>query len=119
MMTAQQATSIVKKITLERQRKYEQDRKAALEEEKRVIETVWKMHGKDLIKQIDGFIEKSALQGRTYTYEPSRSNPNGDEVIYLDDIHLPIKNKLMVHYINKGFFVVDYAYGGIKITWEG
>jgi hypothetical protein len=87
------------------------------ERERKETEKVWALRGEELVAKIEGWIKKAAARGQHVTLEPSDINPNGDEVIWLDDVDRPIHNKLMDYFRKNGFTVVEYSPNAMKITW--
>ena len=63
-------------------------------------------------------IARAAKNGQRGTYEPSTLNPNGDEIIWLEDKRdHPIHDLLMEHYRGEGYKVEEYQNHGMKIEW--
>ena len=91
--------------------------KKIMERERKETEKVWAKRGNALVAQIEGWIKKASLNGEHVTFEPSDINPNGDEVIWLDDADRPIHKKLMDYFRKNGFKVEEYDHNGMKITW--
>jgi hypothetical protein len=91
--------------------------KKIMAREHKETERVWALRGDTLVAQIEGYIKKASKEGGHVTFAPSDINPNGDEVIWLDDADRPIHKKLMDYFRKNGFTVVEYAHNGMKITW--
>jgi hypothetical protein len=91
--------------------------KKIMERERRETEKVWALRGEAFAEEIEGWIRKAAKAGKHSTYEPSDINPNGDEVIWLEDQDRPIHDKLMNYFRGNGFKVTEYANLGMKIEW--
>src|SRR5271165_6634755 len=73
--------------------------------EARVSTALWRKRGPALVSQIDGYIKKSATNGKHGIWEPSDINPNGDPIIWLNETDRPIHKLLMQYYRDKGFVV--------------
>ena len=94
--------------------KEHQDEYEAIEAKRRkVAQDVWDRRGNLLITKIEGYIRKAAAKGERYTWEPTTTNPNGDQIIYLGEGDLPIHELLMAYFRRNGFTVEEYQYGGI------
>jgi hypothetical protein len=98
-------------------REHEREYKRLMAEEKREAEAVWEKRSPALIKQINGWIAKASAKGDHGTYEPTDVNPNGDQIIYLEDGDHPIHDMLMKYFRSQGYTVEEYQYHGMKITW--
>jgi hypothetical protein len=100
------------------QREHDAEYKATMSREKKHAAAVWEERGDALVAKIDKWIAKAASEGHNGTYEPSNLNPNGDEVIWLEDKRdWPIHELLMEHYRGEGYEVEEYQNHGMKITW--
>jgi hypothetical protein len=70
------------------------------------------------VTKIDRWIARAASEGHHGTFEPTTLNPNGDEIIWLEDKRdHPIHDLLMEHYRGEGYEVEEYQNHGMKITW--
>jgi hypothetical protein len=102
-----------------------QEYNAIMAQERRETEAMWPTRGMMWVKKIEGYIQTAAVQGHNYTYEPTSTNPNGDQIIYIGGDQIiyigkgdkPIYQKLMQYFRDKGFTVEEYQYMGMKITW--
>jgi hypothetical protein len=103
----------MRKITEKHKREYA----AIMKREREETAAMWPTRGLMWVEKINGYIEKSARTGRHHTFEPTTTNPNGDEIIYLGEGDAPIYEKLMQYFCDKGFIVTKYAFRGMKITW--
>jgi|HubBroStandDraft_5_1064220.scaffolds.fasta_scaffold05868_5 hypothetical protein len=101
------------KVTKEN-RSYNRER---IKEEDRIAAALWKEKGALFLRKIDGYIKKASSNGRRYINEPSRINPNGDTVIWLEESDRPIYKILMAHYRQQGFTVEEYEPLGFRIEW--
>lgn len=117
MLKASQARKQAADRIAELRREHEKDFKEAKAKEYKRTETLWSERRDDLVSMIEGYITKAAAKGNNNTWEPTTINPNGDDIIYLAKYDQPIKDKLMEYFRGNGFTVVDYQYGGLKITW--
>lgn len=88
-----------------------------LARENRESTLLWKKRGLALVAQIDGYIKKASVNGQHNIYEPSRINPNGDSIIWLDENYRPIHKLLIAHYREQGFTVEEYTPIALKIEW--
>lgn len=118
MLKASQARKQADDRIAEIRRNHEKQFKETKAKESKRIEGLWSQRRDALITQIEGYITKAAAKGNDNTWEPTDINPNGDDIIYLTKIDQPLKDKLMEYFRGNGFKVVDYEYGGLKITWE-
>lgn len=117
MLKASQARKQAEDHVAELRRKHEKAYKETKAKEYKQIETLWSKRRDDLVNMIEGYITRAAAKGNTNTWEPTDINPNGDDIIYLEKPDQPIKEKLVAYFRGNGFTVVDYMYGGLKITW--
>jgi hypothetical protein len=117
-MRAAEARKIAKDCIAKLQRDHEIEYKATMAREKKHAAAVWKERGDVLVAKIDRWIADAAAKGHHGTFEPSTLNPNGDEVIWLEDKgDWPIHDLLMEHYRGEGYTVEEYQNHGMKITW--
>ena len=117
MLTAAQARRTVQDWKDAATKRNNLAQKKFMEEERRETEKMWPTKGLEWVQTIEGYIEKAAAKGRSHTYEPTTTNPNGDMIICIGEENKPIYKKLMQHFRDKGFTVEEYAYYGMKITW--
>ena len=85
--------------------------------ETREAETLWKKRGPVLVAQIDSYIRKASSNGHHEIYEPSKLNPNGDSIIWLEESDGPIHEILIGHYRKQGFTVKEFTPIALKIEW--
>jgi hypothetical protein len=98
-------------------RDHDREYNRLMAEEKRESEALWEKRSPALIKQINGYIETASAEGDHHTYAPSDVNPNGDQIIYLEDGDHGIHDMLMKYFRAQGYTVEEYQYHGMKITW--
>ena len=103
----------MKKATKENKEWYQK----RIARETREVAALWKKRSSILVAQIDSYITKASANGLHGTWEPSDINPNGDPIIWLNEIDRQIHILLMDHYRDQGFTVVEYTPIGLKITW--
>lgn len=117
MLKAAQARKQADEYVAGLQRKHEKEHNEFKAKEYNRIETLWRKRRDALVSLIEGYITKAAAKGNNHTWEPTSVNPNGDDIIYLEKPDQALKEKLMEYFRGNGFMVVDYQYGGLKITW--
>ncbi len=91
--------------------------KSTMAREKKAADALWAQRGETLVAQIEGYIREASKNGKHVTFAPSDVNPNGDEVIYLEDSDRPIYTMLMNYFRKNGFSVEEFQYNGMRITW--
>jgi len=116
-MNATQAKKTAKAYLDKISREHEREYNRLMAEEEQEAKALWKKRGPALIKQITGYIEKASAKGDHHTYAPSDVNPNGDQIIYLEESDWPAYELLMAYFRGQGFEVEEYQYHGMKITW--
>lgn len=117
-MKAAEARRKAKAVIAKLQRDHEVEYKETMAREKKHANAVWDERGDALVAKIDGWIAEASAQGHQGTFAPSEINPNGDEVIWLEDKRdWPIHDLLMLHYRAEGYDVEEFQNHGMRITW--
>lgn len=116
-MKAAEARKRTKAWHVKAGRDHDKEYNAIMAREKQHAAKVWRERGTALVTRIDRWIAKASAEGHNGIYEPSDLNPNGDEVIWLDEPNWPIHELLMEHYRGEGYEVEEYQNHGLKITW--
>ena len=96
---------------------HELEYKSIKAREHRETEAMWPTRGKLWVRKINSYIEKASAQGLNCLHEPNSCNPYGDCIIYIGKGDLPIYQKLMQFFRDKGFHVEEYDDMGMEITW--
>lgn len=116
-MNAAEAKKTTKSVLIKLQRDHEKERKTFLTNESRSVQKLWKERGPVLIAQIEGHIKEAAAKGHNCIDVPTKINPNGEAIFYLQKPDQPLHDVLMDHFRKQGFEVEEYQYFGLEITW--